>query len=152
MRLNRSETLIIELMTEQDLDRVLLIEGSSFPHSWSRQSFESEIGRNHLAEYRVARLQGQVVGYGGIWVILDEAHLTTLAVDQPHRGQGIATALLSELMDSARRLGANKMTLEVRPSNLVARHLYEQFGFMVKGVRKKYYLDEDALLMTRDEL
>ncbi len=152
MNLNRSDTLTIDQMTEQDLDQVLLIEGSSFTHSWSRQSFESELSRNRLAVYRVARLDGQVVGYGGIWVILDEAHLTTLAVDQVYRGQGIATALLQELMESARRAGASKMTLEVRPSNLVARRLYERFGFVVKGVRKKYYLDEDALLMTRDEL
>ncbi len=142
----------IDLMTEEDLDRVLLIEKSSFDHSWSRHSFEAEIGRNQLAVYRVARLGGEVVGYGGIWVILDEAHLTTLAVDRLFRGRGIATLLLKELMGIARRAGAGRMTLEVRPSNLVARHLYEKFGFVAKGIRKKYYIDEDALLMTREEL
>ena len=152
MNPNPSVSVTIDLMTEQDLDRVLLIEKCSFNHSWSRHSFESEIGRNQLAVYRVARLEGQVVGYGGIWVILDEAHLTTLAVDQPYRGRGIATSLLLELMENARRAGAKKMTLEVRPSNMAARHLYEKFGFVSKGIRKKYYIDEDALLMTRDEL
>jgi len=144
LELNRSDLLVIDPMKVQDLDQVLLIENSSFTHPWFRQSFESELRRNRLAIYRVARLDGQVVGYGGIWVILDEAHLTTLAVDQFYRRQGIASALLQEFMESACREGANKMTLEVRPSNLAARHLYERFGFVVKGVRKKYYLDEDA--------
>ncbi len=152
MELKRGDILTIDPMEEQDLDRVMLIEKFSFTHSWSRQSFESELHKNRLAVYRVARLEGQVVGYGGIWVIMDESHLTTLAVDRNFRGQGIATALLLELMDKARRAGAGRMTLEVRPSNSVARHLYEKYGFVVKGVRKKYYFDEDALLMTKDEL
>ncbi len=152
MKLNHSGPLTIDQMTEQDLDQVLIIEGSSFPHSWSRRSFESELMKNRLAIYRVARLEGRVVGYGGIWVILDEAHLTTLAIDQIYRGQGIGTALLQELIENAVRAGARTMTLEVRPSNLAALRLYERFGFVMKGVRKRYYLDEDALLMTLEGL
>ncbi|NMA91808.1 MAG: ribosomal protein S18-alanine N-acetyltransferase [Firmicutes bacterium] len=137
-------------MEELDLDRVLSIESSSFAHTWSRQSFESELRINRLAVYRVARLEEKVVGYGGIWLIVDEAHLTTLAVDQAYRGRGIATALLQNLVESARRIGATKMSLEVRPSNRIARHLYEGFGFKIRGVRKRYYPDEDALIMGRE--
>ena len=88
MKLNCRDKLIIEPMEELDLDRVLSIESSSFAHTWSRQSFESELRINRLAVYRVARLEEKVVGYGGIWLIVDEAHLTTLAVDQAYRGGG----------------------------------------------------------------
>lgn len=139
-------------MTLRDLDAVVKIEEASFIQAWSRQSFQSELERNRLACYLVARLEDQVIGYGGIWVIMDEAHFTTLAVSHEHRRRGVATFLMQALIDEAAKAGATRMTLEVRPSNLGALHLYSKFGFVVQGIRKKYYFDEDALLMLREKL
>ncbi len=136
----------------QDLDTVVKIEESSFPQAWSRQSFQSELERNRLAFYLTARLEDKVIAYGGIWVVMEEAHLTTLAVSQDYRLKGVASVLLQALIDEARKSGATRMTLEVRPSNLGALHLYSKFGFVVQGVRKKYYFDEDALMMVKDKL
>lgn len=137
-----------------DLDEVQAIEEISFNQSWLRQSFRTELERNRLACYLVARRDrdGRVLGFGGIWIILDEAHLTTLAVAQADRGKGIGAALLQALQEKAAAAGAQRMTLEVRPSNLVARRLYGKFGFSVRGIRKKYYLTEDALLMVKEGL
>lgn len=139
-------------MSLPDLEAVLAIEEASFTQSWSRHSFQSELERNRLARYLVARRHGRLVGYGGIWIVLDEAHLTTLAVEKGFRREGIGSALLCALLDQAVEAGACRMTLEVRPSNLAARHLYESFGFTVRGVRKKYYLNEDALFMIKEDL
>lgn len=145
-------SLIIEPMSPDDLEAVVGIEESSFPQPWSLQSFRSELDNNQLAAYLVARLEGALAGYGGVWVILEEAHITTLAVDRKYRRRGIATRLLKELIETSRRMGAVRMSLEVRPSNLAARRLYEKFGFTVKGVRKHYYFDEDGLVMFKDNL
>jgi [ribosomal protein S18]-alanine N-acetyltransferase len=142
----------IERMHLQDLPAVLAIEEASFIQPWSAQSFRSELANNQLATYLVAREDGAVVGYGGVWVILDDAHVTTLAVDQRCRRRGIATELLKALIEKSRSLGARRMSLEVRPSNTTARRLYENFGFTVKGVRKRYYLNEDGLVMFKDDL
>lgn len=139
-------------MTVLDLDAVVRIEESSFVQAWSRQSFQSELERNRLACYLTARLENEVIGYGGIWVVMEEAHLTTLAVNQEHRCRGVATFLMQALIDEAVKAGAARMTLEVRPSNLAALHLYSKFGFVVHGIRKKYYFDEDALLMLKENL
>ncbi|HPU02032.1 MAG TPA: ribosomal protein S18-alanine N-acetyltransferase [Bacillota bacterium] len=137
----------IEPMTLDDLEAVAKIEQDSFDQPWSLQSFRTELVRNEVAHYLVARVGGKVVGYGGIWVILDEAHLTTIAVAEPYRRFGIGTALLKALMDKSLSLGARRISLEVRPSNHAARKLYEKFGFTIKGVRKHYYFDEDGLVM-----
>ncbi len=139
-------------MTLQDLDAVVAIEGSSFVQPWSRQSFSSELANSQLAAYLVARVAGRVVGYGGVWVILDEAHLTTLAVENTYRSKGIASRLLSELIDKSLEMGARRMSLEVRPSNQSARGLYHKFGFIVKGLRKHYYFNEDGLVMFKENL
>jgi ribosomal-protein-alanine N-acetyltransferase len=139
-------------MLLQDLPAVVAIEESSFTQPWTLQSFQSELANNRLAVYLVARENGFVVGYGGVWVILDEAHVTTLAVDQNHRRRGIATELLKALIDQSRRMGAQRISLEVRPSNSGARRLYENLGFSVKGVRKRYYFNEDGLIMFKDNL
>ena len=142
----------IRKMTMEDLEQVMEIEHSSFPYPWSRASFEKELRHNGYACYFVAGLSknGQVVGYAGSWILFGEAHITTLAVHPSYRRAGIGSALLNSLMETACSLGACQVFLEVRDSNGAARTLYEKFGFKIKGVRKKYYLDEDALVMTRD--
>lgn len=145
-------TATIEPMTIKDVEAVSQIEQASFEQPWSMQSIRAEMTRNDLAHYVVARAGEKLVGYGGIWLILDEAHVTTLAVSEPYRCCGIGTALLQALLQKASALGARRVSLEVRPSNHIARSLYDKFGFTVRGVRKHYYFDEDALVMTKSNL
>lgn len=145
-------TATIEPMTLADIEAVAKIEQDSFEQPWSPQSFRSELLRNDMAHYLVARVEERVVGYGGLWVIFDEAHLTTLAVAEPYRRRGIGAALLQALMKRSAELGARRISLEVRPSNHAARSLYEKFGFTVKGVRKHYYFNEDGLVMFNSQL
>jgi ribosomal-protein-alanine N-acetyltransferase len=137
-----------------DLDGVMEIEGQSFPTPWSRRAFWSELTQNIYAHYIVVRIDGVLVGYGGMWVILDEAHVTNVAVHPEYRRLGIGRRIMNELMDRARSRGAARMTLEVRRSNTGAQKLYEELGFVAKGIRKGYYADlkEDAIIMWKDDL
>jgi len=139
-------------MQLSDIPAVLDIERRSFPTPWSQRAFESELRDNFCAHYLVARLGTEVVGYAGMWVILDEAHVTNIAVHPDYRGRRIGHRLLEALEERARELGAKYMTLEVRPSNVIAQELYRKHGFVVKGVRRGYYTDtnEDALIMWRE--
>lgn len=141
---------IIEPMFPADLPAVMTIEIASFTEPWSVQSFRSELANNKSAAYLVARMDGVIAGYGGIWLIMDEAHITTLAVEESCRRRGIASRLLADLIAQAVQMGARRVLLEVRPSNHPARSLYERFGFSVVAVRRRYYLDEDGLLMVKE--
>jgi ribosomal-protein-alanine N-acetyltransferase len=137
-------------MTAAHLDQVLFIERNSFVStSWSRESFYAEITQNKYAYYIVARFKEStmIIGYGGIWIVLDEAHITTLAVHPCHRRAGTGTIILNNLLEKAFLKGAGKIFLEVRVSNQNARKLYEKFNFKVVALRKNYYFDEDALVM-----
>jgi len=140
---------IIEPMTEEDLETVAAIEESSFRDPWPLQSFQTELRHNRHAVYYVVRAEGRVIAYIGAWIIIDEVHITTLAVAEPYRRRGIATLLVKALVEKARQRGAHCLTLEVRPSNTNARCFYEKLGFKVLGRRKRYYCDEDALIMTK---
>ncbi|HWR40020.1 MAG TPA: ribosomal protein S18-alanine N-acetyltransferase [Patescibacteria group bacterium] len=138
----------------EDLDDILEVEVCSFHTPWSRQAFEEELFTNELACYLVLIYENRVVGYAGMWMILDEGHVTNVALHPEYRGRGWGAVLMEALMDAARQRGASCMTLEVRPSNQVALKMYESFGFIRKGVRSGYYSDtgEDALIMWRDDL
>lgn len=137
-----------------DLEAVQRIELASFSTPWPEQAYRSEIETNRLASYLVARAAGDVVAYGGVWLMVDEAHVTTVAVHPDWRRQKIGARLLSALLDVAIARGAREATLEVRLSNLAARRLYEAFGFRPVGLRPRYYSDndEDALIMTTEAL
>ena len=139
----------IRPITLKDVDEVWNIEKMCFPVPWSRQSFVLEIEHNKCARYFVAEHAGTIVGYGGMWLVLDEAHITNIAVHPLARRKGIGEALLRVLMAEANRLGIQKITLEVRDSNTAARNLYEKLGFVSVGRRKRYYSDnnEDAIIM-----
>lgn len=141
-------------MEPEHLDAVMAIENVSFPIPWRREAFLFEILLNETADYVVALYRDQVVGYGGMWLVLDEAHITNIAVHPDCRGRGIGRRILQELIKRAALRGATKMTLEVRPSNLIARKLYRDLGFEEKGVRKRYYQDnhEDAIIMWLEDL
>lgn len=143
-----------EEMLVEHLDQVEEIEKVSFPTPWTRSSFTDELLRNDFAHYIVAVHEGAVIGYGGMWHILDEAHITNVAVRPDCRGKNIGKALMLEIIRQAVTMGVNSMTLEVRPSNKAARRLYHVLGFEERGVRKRYYSDtnEDAIIMWKENL
>ncbi|MBX6395699.1 MAG: ribosomal protein S18-alanine N-acetyltransferase [Alicyclobacillaceae bacterium] len=136
-------------MRTTDLDRIQEIERASFTMPWSRTAFYGELADNHFARYIVAQRDDVVVGYAGMWLILDEAHITNIAVHPDARRQHVGETLLRHMMAYARSQGACRMTLEVRVSNIPAQNLYHKLGFVTRGVRKGYYTDnhEDALIM-----
>ncbi len=144
----------IRRMTMADLDAVAAIEAATFPTPWSKDSFRQELERNVAARYLVAEKDGQVIGYGGAWIILDESHITNIAIGEAFRGCGYGRQLTEALMQYLSNLGAAYATLEVRKSNLRAQNLYKSLGFIQLGVRKRYYEDnqEDALLMVCDRM
>lgn len=143
--------IIIRNMELDDLDSIIEIEKQSFTTPWSRNSFEMEIKDNLLAHYIVAVLDNKIVGYAGIWFILDEGHITNIAVGNEYRGIGAGNKLVEGLIDLCREKGINNMTLEVRKSNVVAQNLYKKYGFIDFGIRPRYYSDnnEDAVIMWR---
>jgi [ribosomal protein S18]-alanine N-acetyltransferase len=141
-------------MTEADIADVHDIERSSFPVPWPVYAFRQELETNRLAHYLVVRADGQIVAYGGVWLLVDEAHVTTFAVRPEWRRRGIGARLMLELLAFARSVGASVATLEVRLTNVAARNLYQRFGFRPVGMRPRYYSDngEDALIMTTEPL
>jgi ribosomal-protein-alanine N-acetyltransferase len=141
-------------MGAADLDAVQRIERASFETPWPAYAYRQELETNRLAHYIVARVGGDLVGFAGMWMMVDQAHVTTFAVDPAWRRQGIGTHMVLALLRMAETLGARQATLEVRLSNLAARRLYERFGFRPVGIRPRYYTDngEDALIMTTDDL
>ncbi|HSU80279.1 MAG TPA: ribosomal protein S18-alanine N-acetyltransferase [Candidatus Angelobacter sp.] len=139
----------IRIMTLNDVDQVVLVENICFPTPWSREAFINEVKNNQFATYFVAEDQGQVIGYIGCWIIIDEANITNVAVLPEYRGQKIGEALLRTAIELARLKQVTKMSLEVRVSNMVAQNLYSKLGFKRGGIRKNYYTDnsEDAYVM-----
>ena len=144
----------IRFMRLKDIDAVAEIEEATFARPWSRESFRQEVTRNAVARYLVAEEDGKILGYAGAWVILDESHITNIAVREDARGRGIGRKLTAELLQILSNLGACYATLEVRVSNLRAQNLYKSLGFVSVGKRKRYYEDnnEDAFLMVCEHL
>ena len=142
--------LVVERMRMGDVPAVIEIERLSFSSPWPAYAFEQELTANRLAHYVVARSDDRVVGFAGIWLMVDEAHVTTFGVHPDHRRRGVGRRLLLRLAEMAIELGTARMTLEVRVSNAPAQALYRSFGFQVAGRRIHYYSDdgEDALVMT----
>ena len=141
-------------MTLEDIDAVQEVERSSFPVPWPASAFRHELTQNRNARYVVARMRDRIVGYGGLWLMVDEAHITTFAVHPDHRRLRIGERLLQRLFEIAEVMNAEWLTLEVRASNLAAQKLYEKYGFRRAGVRRRYYSDnsEDALIMWTERL
>jgi ribosomal-protein-alanine N-acetyltransferase len=145
---------VIDRMTLDDLPQVEAIEHEAFTTPWPKDAYRSELTGNGLAHYVVARCDERVVGFAGLWMMVDEAHITTFAVRRGWRRHGIGERLLIGMLDIALARQAKEATLEVRPSNFAARRLYEKYGFVLVGVRSRYYTDnnEDALIMTTPPL
>jgi ribosomal-protein-alanine N-acetyltransferase len=144
----------IRLMTTEDIDTVHEIEKTCFSSPWSKNSFYDEITSNICARYMVAEINGKVCGYGGMWLIINEAHITNIAVHPNFRRKKIGSKLLNAMMLLAHNeLEVKRMTLEVRKSNHAAQSMYRKFGFLVAGERKKYYdNNEDASIMWCDNI
>lgn len=144
----------VEPMGLEDVAAVHEIERASFPTPWPDYAFRQELQTNRLAHYLIVRSGSETVAYGGLWLLVDEAHITTFAVLPEWRRRGIGGRLMVALMDLALELNSRVMTLEVRLSNRPARDLYARFGFKPVGVRPRYYSDngEDALIMTTEVL
>ena len=149
-----SVPLVVDEMRHGDIAAAHEIERLSFNTPWPAYAFEQELATNRLARYLVARAGDRVVAFAGLWLMADEAHITTFAVHPSWRRQGVAHRLMLSLVELSRQIGAQRMTLEVRVSNEPAQALYRRFGFVVVGRRPRYYTDddEDALIMTTPEL
>ena len=145
---------VVEAMRLEDVPAVHEIERLSFRTPWPAHAFEQELRGNRLARYLAARARDAVVGFAGVWLMVDDAHITTFSVHPDWRRQGIGRQLLLNLAELSGTIGARRMTLEVRPSNEPAQALYRAFGFEVVGRRPHYYTDdgEDALIMTTPDL
>ncbi|OEH85256.1 ribosomal-protein-alanine N-acetyltransferase [Desulfuribacillus stibiiarsenatis] len=140
-------------MTFADIPYVFDIESTVFSLPWSEAAFYNELTDNQLAKYYVLEAKdtksSTIIGYIGIWLILEEAHITTIAVKPEYQGQGLGCLLLETIMKECKAMGVQRMTLEVRVSNQAARKMYIKYGFVENGIRKKYYSDngEDAIIM-----
>lgn len=143
--------LIVRKGVAEDAAAVAELEQLCFAVPWSRESIIRDLTENELAEYIVAELDGRIVGYVGLWVVVDEGHINNVAVSPAFRRRHIAAALIEAVLRFAENAGVKGFTLEVRIGNEPARRLYEKFGFQQVGVRKGYYEDngEDAVIMWR---
>ncbi|MBQ2753794.1 MAG: ribosomal protein S18-alanine N-acetyltransferase [Firmicutes bacterium] len=138
-------------MNRLHIDGVLEVENSTFHIPWTRADFEKEIKENNMAVYKVALDDGKPVGYAGMWHIVNEGHITNVAVHEDYRRQGIGERLIDALFDVANDREMIGLTLEVRISNMAAQKLYTKKGFRPEGFRKNYYQDtkEDAVIMWK---
>lgn len=152
-----SETILsalsIEPMQRSDLETVMALDRLCFRSPWTEDSYITELN-NRAAQYYVARVEGTIIGYGGMWVIDHEGHITTLGVTPANRRQGIGERLLVVMLREAIERQAHRVTLEVRVGNAAARSLYERYAFHEVERRRGYYTDngEDALIMRADNV
>ena len=135
-------------LTLKQIDDIVEIEKLSFKTPWTKEAFISELTRNKCAKYRAIVDNEKVVGYGGMWIMIDEAHITNIAIHPEFRGIGLGNLIMEDLLNVARNNGARSMTLEVRTGNITALNLYKKFGFLEVARRKGYYQDtgEDAII------
>ncbi len=147
------EEIELRLAEERDVPQLAEIDEICFALPWSQESFHQEICENPRAIYVVACRGDRILAYAGVWVILDEGHITNVAVRPEDRGNGLGEAVVCRLLQSGEKSGINSFTLEVRVSNLPAKKLYEKMGFVSAGIRKGYYADngEDAEIMWRNK-
>ncbi|GGG21410.1 ribosomal protein S18-alanine N-acetyltransferase [Paenibacillus abyssi] len=146
------DLLVFRAMRVGDIPMICEIEREAFTSPWTAEAFTNELTNNHFARYMVVQLESEIIGYGGMWTIMDEAHVTNIAIRSDYRGQGLGERLLREMQRTAVFFGSLRMTLEVRVSNEIAQNLYRKLGFEPSGIRPGYYSDnqEDALIMWAD--
>lgn len=139
----------IRHMIEEDIDAVLMVEKDAFSTPWTRQAFEAELTQNKFANYFVLVNGETIIGYCGIWKVMDEAQITNIAILTEERGHSYGELLLRYVMEWLKGHRVVTLSLEVRASNIPAQSLYKKLGFVQAGVRKNYYADnqEDAWVM-----
>jgi len=145
---NNVNNIVIEKMNISDLDNIkekLLIDFDDF---WNYNVFKSEL-ENENSKYIVAKIDDEIIGFAGIWQVINEAHITNIVTKKNYRNQGIGTLLLEELIKICKNLKEiESLTLEVNEDNIIAQNLYKKFGFEILGKRKNYYKDRAAVIMT----
>ncbi|MBT8211593.1 MAG: ribosomal protein S18-alanine N-acetyltransferase [Acidimicrobiia bacterium] len=144
-------TPVIRSMTSADLTRVLELESAIFPQPWSPGVFRDELALDNR-RYLVASVDENILGYAGLMLLGEDAHVTTVAASPDAGGMRLGTRLVLELVEMAMEAGTRHLTLEVRFSNERARELYRRFGFAPVGLRKNYYRTEDALVMWATDI
>ena len=149
-----SSDVVLVPMRRRHLRSVLRIEGLVYPRPWSASLFTSELALRRTRAYYVAKVGNDVVGYSGLMLGTDDAHVTTIAVDPKWHRRGIGTRLMLNMARVSRERGSRNLTLEVRVANTGAQALYHLFGFAPAGIRKNYYSEtnEDALVMWATDI
>lgn len=139
----------IRKMVLEDVEAVYEIEKRSYTTSWSKRIFKDEVIHNAHAWYAVVEYKEEIVGYAGMWVVYDDAQITNIAIDPSFRGRRFGERLFRFMFQSAVALQAERLSLEVRVSNVIAQKMYRKFGLVPGGIRKGYYTDnnEDAVVM-----
>lgn len=143
------DNITVSIMTLSDLDSISNILTYEFDDFWNYNVFKSEL-ENENSKYVVAKLNNEIIGFGGIWFSVDDIHITNIVVKKIYRNQKIGSLILSVLIDMCKNQVQNSITLEVNSNNIPAQKLYQKFGFKIAGIRKKYYNNtEDAIIMTK---
>lgn len=150
MSVSEESLVQIKRLAQEHIEPLLEIENEAYPDPWKHSMFQQEI-TNSTSYFYVLLREEEIVGYGGFWLMLDEAHITKVTVAGGHRGQGIGRKLMLHLLLEAEAKGANTARLEVREHNAAARGLYERLGFRAVGLRKGYYAktNETAVVMAK---
>ena len=135
-------------MQQEDVEAVHAVSKECFTVPWSLEALENEV-HNSVANYQVAEVDGKIIGYGGLWCVLDEGEITNIAVSKEYREQGVGKAILNALIQVALQKNLVMIHLEVRSGNIVAQNLYKCLGFKKIAIRKDYYQKpiEDAVIM-----
>lgn len=154
MTMNNRKLLIVRQATGEDAAQIAEVEKQCFTVPWSYESLHQDISENPRAFYIAAEADGKICGYVGVWRILDEGHITNVAVAPEYRRRHIASAMLTVLLELLVDNEVRSCTLEVRAGNEAAKALYRSLGFEEAGVRKGYYEDngEDAIIMWKEEI
>ncbi len=149
--MTNKDEIVFTRADEEHVAQMYEIELKVFPTPWSYDSLYQDVCGHEIAYYIVGLSNGKVISYAGFWFVLDEAHITNVAVRPEYRRKGIGKKMMELLLEEAKSRGVVSISLEVRVSNKAARELYKGLGFTVAGLRKKYYADnnEDALLMNK---
>ena len=138
-------------MTTEHIKDVHKIEEDCFSIPWSEKAFYDEVTKNKMSIYIIAKEDNKIIGYGGMWHVINEGHITNIAVKKEYRQKGVGSKIVNALIDIAKEKEMIGITLEVRKSNLVAQDIYKKYGFIMEGIRKEYYDDnkEDAIVMWK---
>lgn len=139
----------IRKMEVSDLDQVLEVEHASFATPWPREIFQQELEKNNHAHYFVMIEDDKIIGYAGVWIVFEDAQITNIAILPHYRGRKLGESLFYYVMKYGIQMGMERLSLEVRVSNIIAQKMYRKFGLVPGGIRRNYYTDnnEDAIVM-----